>query len=185
MKRIGYLAGGAFALALGGCATLSESECLRGDWYAIGASDGRNGYTTDRLAHHGKACAKHGVGVEAQAYAAGHVEGLRQFCVPPRAFTLGRDGGTYYHQCPPESEGDFLPAYELGRDVYAVEQELAQLEKDIQALRKEMNDDEASNTARDIAEQRLRYVKNDRDRRERERDGLLERARRRGYGNVW
>lgn len=185
MHRIGIFIGIVFAFALGGCATLSESECLRGDWYAIGASDGRNGYTPNRLTYHDKACARHGMGVDVHAYEAGHAEGLRQFCVPPRAFVLGRDGGTYYRQCPPETEADFLSAYDLGREVHAVEQELVTLESEIESLRKEMNDDKASATTRDIAEQRLRYVKNDRDRRERDRDGLLERARRQGYGNVW
>ncbi len=183
MDRIGFLAG--IALALGGCATLGESECRRGDWYAIGAGDGRNGYTPDRLAHHDKACARHGVGVDVHAYHAGHADGLRQFCVPPRAFALGRDGGAYHRQCPPEAEDDFLPAYDLGRDAHAIEQELARLDSEIESLRKEIGDDKTSATARDIAEQRLRYVRNDRDRRERDLDALLERARRRGYGNVW
>ncbi len=185
MKNIRHLPGIALAIALAGCATLSETDCRHGDWYGIGASDGRNGYTPDRLIHHDKACAKHGFGVDAQAYHAGHAEGLRQFCIPPRAFTLGRDGATYYHQCPPETEGAFLPAYHLGLDTHAIEQELAKLESEIDTLRKEIADEKTTATARDIAEQRLRYVKNDRERRERDRDALLERARRMGYGNVW
>ncbi|MCX7556163.1 DUF2799 domain-containing protein [Xanthomonadaceae bacterium JHOS43] len=175
----------ALVLALGGCATLSESECQRGDWYAIGARDGRSGHTSERLSDHGKACAKHGLGVDGRAYDAGYTEGLREFCTPLRAFTLGRDGGTYYRQCPSDTEGDFLAAYDLGRDVHLAEQELAQLEQEIESLRKEIADEKTTASARDIAEQRLRYVRNDLDRRERDRDALLERARRRGYGNVW
>ena len=185
MNRIRFFLGIALMFALGGCATLNESECLRGDWYGIGASDGRNGYTPDRIAHHDKACTKHGVGVDGHAYEAGYAEGLGQFCVPPRAFSLGRNGSSYHHLCPPEAEQDFLPAYALGRDTHAVEQELAQLESEITSLRKEMNDEDASDEARDLAAQRLRYVKTDRDRRERERDALLARARQLGYGNVW
>ena len=111
--------------------------------------------------------------------------GLRQFCVPPRAFTLGRENGTYHRLCPADIEPDFLAAYDLGRDVHAIEQELASLEDEIESLLDEIDADKTSETAREMAEQRLRYVKKDRDRRERDRDALLERARRLGYGNVW
>ena len=46
---------------LSGCATMSGDECMTSDWSAIGYEDGARGYTTDRLASHRKACAKHGV----------------------------------------------------------------------------------------------------------------------------
>ena len=52
-------------------------------------------------------------------------------------------------------------------------------------LRKEGKDEKATQESRNAVEQRMRYVKNDRDRRERERDALLSRARERGYSNVW
>ena len=185
MNQIRGLLGITLAFALGGCASLSESDCRKGDWYGIGTSDGRNGYTSNRLSHHDKACAKHGMGVNVHDYHAGHAEGLRQFCVPPRAFTLGRENGTYHRLCPADIEPDFLAAYDLGRDVHAIEQELASLEDEIESLLDEIDADKTSETAREMAEQRLRYVKKDRDRRERDRDALLERARRLGYGNVW
>ena len=34
-------------LALAACASLSESECKGGDWYAIGVEDGANGRSLD------------------------------------------------------------------------------------------------------------------------------------------
>lgn len=185
MNQNRFFLGITLLLALGGCATLSESECVRGDWYSIGARDGGSGYTPDRLSYHDKACAKHGMGVDVHAYHAGHAEGLRHFCVPPRAFTLGRDGSTYHRQCPPEAEEFFLPAYALGREAHAIEQTLKELESEITSLRKEIDDEKTTDAAREIAEQRLRYVKRDVDRSERERNALLERAHRLGYGNYW
>lgn len=185
MHRIGCCLLIALLSALPGCATLNQSDCLRGDWYAIGAADGRHGYSPQRLTHHAKACAKHGVGVDGPAYDAGFIEGLHQFCVPPRAFSLGRENGSYHRLCPADAEPAFLAAYDLGRDAYAIEQELAELDKEITALRKEIDDENSSDNTRELAEQRLRYVKNDRNRRERDHDALLERARRLGYGNVW
>lgn len=175
----------AFGFALTGCATLSQSDCASGDWFNIGRQDALWGYTPDRLSQHEKACFKHGYGSDPQAYEAGYAEGLIAFCVPEKAFDLGRRGSSYYGQCPPEADASFLPAFDLGRQVNDLDLELTRIESEIEDLRKEMKDDKASQESRDAAEQRLRYVRNDRDRRERERDALLERARRRGYGNVW
>lgn len=171
--------------ALTGCATLSQSDCATGDWFHIGRQDALWGYAPDRLAQHEKACVKHGFGSDQQGYEAGFAEGLIAFCVPEKAFDLGRRGSSYYRQCPPEADAWFMPAFDLGRQVYDLDQELTRIESEIEDLRKEMKDDKASQESRDAAGQRLRYVKNDRDRRERERDALLDRARRRGYGNVW
>lgn len=179
------LAAMALLLPLAGCATLSESDCARGDWHRIGFDDGRWGYTTQRLSHHDKACAKHGFGVDAQAYHAGYADGLRLFCVPSRAFSLGRKGDSYHHQCPPEAESAFMPAYHHGWDVFEFEKELEHLEKEIDELIIEIDDENTGDTARDIAERRLRHVTNDRNRRERDRDALLQRARRLGYENAW
>lgn len=175
----------ALALALGGCASLSESECSRGDWFAIASNDAYQGRTPDRIRQHDAACGKHGIEVDAQAYDEGYRHGLANFCTPVRGFEMGRAGNAYYRQCPPPAEAEFMPAYDLGGDVRAIDQELAELEKEIEAIRKELRADDLAEEARDAAERRLRYLKSDRDRRERDRDGLLERARRRGYGNVW
>lgn len=172
-------------LALTACATLSESDCARSDWFAIGSRDARHGYTPERLNRHRQACAKYGYEVDPQGYHAGYQEGLAIYCVPARSFDLGRNNSGYAYQCPAELEATLRPAHDLGRDVYAVELELAELEREIQSLRSEIDDEKAAVADRDVAEQRLRYVKNDRDRRERERDRLLERARQRGYGEVW
>lgn len=175
----------ALALSMTGCATLSQSDCVKGDWFRIGRQDALWGYTSDRLKQHEKACIKHGYGTDPQAYEDGYAEGLVAFCVPEKAFDLGRRGGSYYRQCPPEADTWFLPAFDLGRQVYDLDQELAKIKSEIEDLREEIKDDKTTEESREAAEQRLRYVKRDRERRERERDALLERARRNGYGDVW
>jgi hypothetical protein len=40
---------------------MSADECAVSDWRAIGFEDGSQGYTSDRLGDHRKACAKHGM----------------------------------------------------------------------------------------------------------------------------
>ena len=42
----------AIAMLLGGCATMSESECLTVDWQTIGFEDGVAGYSGDRIGQH-------------------------------------------------------------------------------------------------------------------------------------
>lgn len=175
----------AVLLALGGCATLSESDCGQGDWFGIGEADALGGYTPDRLARHDEACAKFGVVPDPRGYRAGYEQGLVGFCVPPQAFELGRRGASYYRQCPPPTEADFLPAYDLGRDVYTIDQDLVRIEIEIERLRDEVKDEKNSPETRAAAEHQLGYVKDQRDRRRHDRDVLLSRARDYGYGNVW
>ena len=171
-------------LSLSGCATLNEAQCGSGDWFGIGAADARGGYTADRLALHEKACAKYALATDPEPYYAGYREGLVSFCVPTEAFLLGRRGAGYFHQCPAEIERDFIPAYDLGSDVHAVEQDLARIDIEIAQLREEV-DDADDDVAREGAGQRLDYAKDERDRREYDRSTLLARARERGYSDGW
>jgi len=175
----------ALATSLAGCATLGEAQCQQGDWFGIGASDARSGYTADRLAAHEAACARYAVTPDADGYYAGYGRGLQDFCVPAEAFALGRRGASYYRQCPAEIERDFIPAFDLGTDVYAVEQALLRLDIEIEELRKEIRSDKTSPLGREQAEQRLGYVKEERRRRDYDRSALLDRARQRGYGSYW
>lgn len=105
-------------LGLGGCASMSGDECVTSDWQMIGFEDGSRGYGAERLGEHRKACAKHGITPDLQAYRHGHEEGLRDFCQPSRGFNLGTRGGRYNGVCSAELEGDFLEAYRAGYHLY-------------------------------------------------------------------
>ena len=107
-------------LALSGCASMSGDECLTSDWHAIGFEDGSRGYTSEQLSGRRKACAKHGVTPNFDAYQAGRAEGLHEFCQPSRGFNLGSSGGRYNGVCPATSEGYFLDAYNSGYQLYSL-----------------------------------------------------------------
>lgn len=99
-------------LLVAGCATLGQQACLSGQWQDIGYRDGLAGkLVNDSLASHGKACAKHGVTLNAEEYRDGHVRGLALFCKPENAHTLARSEQIYNYVCPAEYEKDFLVAY--------------------------------------------------------------------------
>ena len=126
---------------------MSGDECAMSDWHTIGFEDGSRGYTADRLGDHRKACAKHGVAPDFQAYQAGRDEGLQEFCQPSRAFNLGANGGPYNGVCNSSLEPQFLDAYRSGYHLYnlrsnvnsatyqinAKEQELDEIKEEIRA----------------------------------------------------
>lgn len=172
------------SLLLGGCASLSESQCLRGNWATIGHDDAVAGHSPRRVEAHADACAKHGVYVDTAAWEDGYFRGLEEFCSPRRGFAFGRSGGTYHGQCPPPIEPSFLAAFDLGTDVRAIDEEITGLGRDIETARKEARDKDASERERRSAERHLDRLKAERERRERERDRLLQRARQRGYGAI-
>jgi hypothetical protein len=107
-------------IGLSGCASMSGDECATSDWSAVGYEDGSRGYTTERFSRHRKACAKHGITADFQAYQQGRTQGLVEFCQPTRGFNLGASGGHYNAVCAADLEPEFLDAYRVGRQLYTL-----------------------------------------------------------------
>ena len=117
-SRIAIIVSTIAAAALSGCASMSAEECVASDWRTIGFEDGAMGYTADRISTHRKACAKHGVAPDFDAYQTGRKEGLRQYCQPSRGFNVGASGARYNGVCPGDMEPDFVDAYNSGHKLY-------------------------------------------------------------------
>ena len=120
-------------LALGGCAGMSADECALSDWRTIGFEDGSMGYTADRVGSHRKACAKHGVAPDFEAYQSGWREGVRQFCQPSRGFNVGASGARYNGICPSDMEPEFVDAYNAGHRLYNLRASVNQATNQINA----------------------------------------------------
>lgn len=105
---------------LGGCASMSNDECIASDWSAVGYEDGSRGYTSDRFSNQRKACAKHGVTADFQAYQDGRGQGLEEYCQPGRGFSVGTSGGRYNGVCAADLEPGFLEAYRIGYQLYSL-----------------------------------------------------------------
>lgn len=138
------------ALGISGCAGMSSEECAASDWSAIGYEDGARGYTMDRFSSHRKACAKHGITPDFRAYKAGRDEGLVDFCQPSRGYNLGVNGGTYHGVCDAALEEEFLDAYRVGHQLYALRSNVNQAnsriyakESELERVRVAMRDKEA------------------------------------------
>jgi len=108
------------ALVVGGCASMSDEECLATDWSAVGFEDGARGYSTERFSKHRQACAKHGITADFGAYQAGRDQGLVEYCQPGRGYDVGVSGGRYYGVCSADLERDFLDAYNAGFHLYTL-----------------------------------------------------------------
>lgn len=122
------------ALLLGGCqsATVSESQCIAGDWQTIGLRDGANGLPSTQLLEHQDACVRHGAFPNREAYLAGWNEGIVGYCQADNGFALGSRGGGYRNVCPPALAPAFVTAYEEGRALYRVRSDVISLERLIQ-----------------------------------------------------
>ncbi|HJV43600.1 DUF2799 domain-containing protein [Caulobacter sp.] len=126
---------GAFVAVAGlvtaSCATMSQEECLRGDWRAVGYDDGASGHAMSRIDEHAKACLKTGVTPDIRLYAQGREEGLVRYCTEANGFRVGREGHSYANVCPAPVEGEFLGGYADGERVHAAESRLESAQSDL------------------------------------------------------
>lgn len=173
------------ALLAGSCATLSQEQCLAGNWHAIGVADGEQGYASSRLNDHTEACARHGVVPDDRAYFAGREQGLSRYCTPGNAFRIGSSGGSYGGVCPPGLEADFVAAFSDGQIVWNAQRRLDdlrnerssaqaradQLERDIRAEENRLPQSGLTEDERRRLRDRIRDLR-------REREDALDRARR-------
>ena len=128
------------ALIVQGCASMSSQECMVADWHAIGYEDGVRGSSGDRIGNHRKACAKHGVAPDLQAYRAGREAGLREFCQPENGYNLGVRGASYSGVCPADLDVDFFAAYTDGKRLYNLRSAVSQVENQIRANERRVDD---------------------------------------------
>ena len=108
----------ATALACSRDASVSESQCVAGDWETIGYRDGALGYRSSRLLAHQDACLPHGVTPDREAYQLGWRQGIEEFCDPTNGFELGQSGDGHDNVCPAQQRDVFLAAYDRGRTLF-------------------------------------------------------------------
>lgn len=147
MKRAIMALAGAALLATG-CATgMSETDCGRADWFAIGQQDGLVGEARDRFGARAEQCAAYGLPADYDRYFAGRDRGLDRYCTAEAGYEAGRSGQPYRGVCPPEREGAFLAEYNIGARLYqltenhksaaaAYETALSNLQQNRDALRR-------------------------------------------------
>ena len=81
----------AVASVLMSCASMSKEECVAGNWYAKGVSDGSRGRDVSQFQKYSEACAEHGITANFEEYNEGRSKGLLQFC-ETKGTDFGRQG---------------------------------------------------------------------------------------------
>ena len=105
-------------IVLTGCSAMGQSECEVSDWRSVGFEDGAKGASVARIGDYRKACTKHGIMPDLEAYRAGYAQGVESYCRAANGFNLGSAGATYGGVCPAELEEDFLSGYRSGHQLY-------------------------------------------------------------------
>lgn len=116
-------------LLLSGCAVMGKQDCLNAEWHELGYQDGSTGQDRDHLQQRRQACGEHGISVDRNAYYEGYESGLGRFCTAATGYERGRQGHRYNNVCPPLLEGDFLTGYQRGREVFQMQQYIAEQDR--------------------------------------------------------
>lgn len=144
-----------------GCATMTQGECLSGNWSRVGYDDGVAGYPSARLGNHEQACAAHGVGVDARTYLDARERGLEVYCTPFRGFTAAANGQNYAGVCPGYLEPGFLAGFSDGRFVHDAKRHFDDVSSDVSAIEYRIR---KANQDIDKTSKRLRSAENDDER---------------------
>jgi len=119
-------------LALASCASLSPEQCREADWRQIGYADAVKGLPGSQINEHASACAPQGIRPNLDAYLQGRRQGLLSYCQAENGFRIGRRGDDHIAaDCPPDLKPGFFQQYDFGRQIHALEAELASRRSDI------------------------------------------------------
>ena len=125
-------------LFLGACTTLSESECVSGDWFEIGREDGAKGRSSEFILQHAKACNEFGIAPDRARWREGRQLGLKAYCTPRKAYDLGARGRSFANVCPAADQASLQRVNARGRTWHRIGLEIAQTRNEIAAINSEL-----------------------------------------------
>lgn len=128
----GLLAAGLFGL--GGCAAVTEEQCVAGDWADLGKAHASVGKPTSHLDEVVKSCGKHGITPDTNAYLSGWHRGVQNYCTPLNGFTLGKQYKSKSPICPPSLASQFEHGYQLGFVIWTAENRVDDAQSDVNTL---------------------------------------------------
>ena len=127
-------------IGLTGCASISEDECISGNWSDIGLKDGMNGKSRGKLADYAKTCIKYGVEPNRDVYLTAFENGLVKYCTFEQGLKLGENGSSYNQVCSGDLANGFSQGYDEGRVVYEINREHKRLISDYEETLEDLVD---------------------------------------------
>ena len=109
------------------CSTISKKDCTK-DMKTLGLSQGRIGSPKKFTDDIRSACMKDHPSIDLEAYEKGFYQGWDEYCLPHRAFEMGKKSDRYFSFCPAEKEAQFRQKYLVGKhhaELKDIEEELA------------------------------------------------------------
>lgn len=135
-------------LALGGCASMSESQCQVADWQRVGYADGSVGIGDTRLAEYVSDCGKIGITPNAAAYRRGWDEGIAGFCRPANGWregVMGHAGKEIVCRGQPGHDR-FARNLQAGLQVYRINEQIQQNHQEIYRLQTRLDNSATTDT---------------------------------------
>lgn len=159
------------SLCITACASISEEQCLSGNWQELGYKDGSNGTNIDRVDEYADVCSEHGVTVNANLYSTGYKQGIQTYCTDTQGFRAGENGSSFNKAC--SGFTGYEHAYSEGRVIYEIESEYAGLIKEYNDLLDDYISIEATLKADEtFTEKERKNLRSKQDRIKRELRGL-------------
>lgn len=125
----------ALLAVLGACASLTEEQCLNGNWQSIGYADGARGRLESYISRHFDACEKVGITPDVAAWQSGRAQGLPLYCTAENAYSVGRGGDNLSPVCPASQQRALYHAWDWGQEYYLLTADISELESDARDIR--------------------------------------------------
>jgi hypothetical protein len=87
---------------LQGCTLVNERNCLTANWEGAGYADGLIGKSSEQKDVYREICAAHNVQPDMKAYMHGYNKGIKSYCTPDFAYTIGTTANNVPDVCPTE-----------------------------------------------------------------------------------
>jgi hypothetical protein len=113
-------------LLLASCSTISKKDCNK-DMIKFGLEQGRAGSPKKYTDEISSVCLSNNPNLDLSGYEKGFYQGWSEFCLPNRAFEMGKKSDRYISFCPAERESQFREKYLIGKHHF----ELKDIEMDI------------------------------------------------------
>lgn len=163
MMRIGAYASVVLMALLGGCQTMTPTECKMTNWGERGQQDAFAGQS-ERILSYADDCAAQQVPLQQiniAAYRSGYQHGLGYYCQPNRIIEQALEGKGSVEICPLTSQQRLRPIYQRAKRVYDARQHLKQLNQEQDRLEQELTNPKTHDVRHQEIRQRLRKLDRD------------------------
>lgn len=120
------------------CSTISKKDCEK-DMMSLGLAQGKAGspkkYTEDLR----NRCGGKNPPIDLEAYEKGFYAGWTQYCLPNRAYEMGKRSDRYFSFCPAERESQFREKYLIGKHHFELRDTEADIVTKMNDIRPDIN----------------------------------------------